>query len=61
MTEERRKVNQMADTNKKAIAYCDRIKEKYFDKIRDAVDALELLIDDDDWPLVKYREMLFLR
>ena len=61
MTEERRKVNQIADTNKRAIAYCDRIKEKYFENIRDSVDALELLVDDDDWPLVKYREMLFLR
>ena len=61
MTEERRKVNQIADTNKRAIAYCDRIKEKYFEGIREAVDALELLVDDDDWPLVKYREMLFLR
>ena len=37
------------------------IKEKYFDTIRDAVDKLELLVDDEDWPLVKYRELLFLR
>ena len=29
--------------------------------IRDAVDRLEGLIDDEDWPLLKYREMLFLR
>ena len=39
----------------------DQIKAAYFDVIRDAVDRLEGLIDDEDWPLLKYREMLFLR
>ncbi|MFN3840528.1 MAG: glutamine synthetase III [Cyclobacteriaceae bacterium] len=61
MIEERKRVNKITDTHKRAIAYCDDIKEKYFEKIRDAVDELELLIDDEDWPLVKYRELLFLR
>jgi glutamine synthetase len=61
MTEERKRVNKMTDTHKRAIAYCDDIKEKYFDVIRDAVDRLELLVDNEDWPLVKYRELLFLR
>ena len=61
MLEERKRINKITDTHKKALAYCDDVKEKYFDKIRDAVDELELLIDDEDWPLVKYREMLFLR
>jgi glutamine synthetase len=61
MIEERKRINKIADTHKRAIAYCDDIKEKYFDKIRDAVDKLELLVDDEDWPLVKYRELLFLR
>ncbi len=61
MTEERKRINKIADTHKRAYAYCDDIKEKYFDKIRDAVDKLELLVDDEDWPLVKYREILFLR
>src|SRR6478609_6896401 len=61
MVEERKRVNKIADSHKRAIAYCDDIKEKYFDVIRDAVDDLELLVDDEDWPLVKYREMLFLR
>lgn len=61
MIEERKRVNKITDSHKRAIAYCDDIKEKYFDKIRDAVDELELLVDDEDWPLVKYREMLFLR
>ncbi len=61
MVEERKRINKLSDTHKKAYAYCDDVKEKYFDKIRDAVDKLELLVDDEDWPLVKYRELLFLR
>jgi len=61
MIEERKRINKITDTHDRAFAYCDDIKEKYFDKIRDAVDKLELLVDDEDWPLVKYRELLFLR
>jgi len=61
MVEERKRINKIIDTHKRAFAYCDDIKEKYFDKIRDSVDKLELLVDDEDWPLVKYRELLFLR
>ncbi len=61
MVDERKRINKMTDTHKRAYAYCDDIKEKYFDKIRNAVDDLELLVDDEDWPLVKYRELLFLR
>ena len=61
MVEERKRINKITDTHKRAFAYCDDIKEKYFDKIRDAVDRLELLVDNEDWPLVKYRELLFLR
>lgn len=61
MVQERRKINKIEDVREKAIKYCDNIKGKYFDALRDSVDALELLVDDEDWPLVKYREMLFLR
>src|SRR5258708_9853729 len=61
MVEERKRINKIADTHKRSFAYCDDIKEKYFEQIRDAVDKLELLVDDEDWPLVKYRELLFLR
>ncbi len=61
MIAERKEVNKMEDTRERAVAYCDRIKEKYFEKIRHAVDQLELNIDDEDWPLPKYREMLFIR
>jgi glutamine synthetase len=61
MIEERKRLNKLTDTHKKALGYCDDIKEKYFDVIRDSVDKLELLVDNEDWPLVKYRELLFLR
>ena len=61
MINERKRINKIDDPRKKAIAYCDDIKGKYFDKIRHAVDKLELLVDDEDWPLPKYREMLFIK
>lgn len=61
MNKERGEVNKIDDTRERAIAYCDRVKTKYFDSIREAVDKLELMLDDEDWPLLKYREMLFLR
>ena len=61
MIDERRRINKIENSRKKAIAYCDDVKEQYFDKIRYAVDKLELYVDDEDWPLVKYRELLFLR
>lgn len=61
MTEERKRINLIEDNREKAIEYCDNVKEKYFDDLRYAVDKLELMVDDEDWPLVKYREMLFLK
>ena len=61
MVEARKKANKIVDVKERAISYCDDIKEKYFDVIRDSVDKLELLVDDEDWPLAKYRELLFLR
>jgi glutamine synthetase len=61
MIEERKRVNNIADTRAKAIGYCDDIKGKYFDVIRYHVDKLELVVDDAHWSLPKYREMLFLR
>ena len=61
MIDERKRLNKIEDTRRRAVAYSDDVKEKYFDRIRYAVDKLELLVDDEDWPLVKYREMLFIR
>ncbi len=61
MIEERKRLNKITDTHKRAIGYADEIKEKYFEVIRDSVDKLELLVDNEDWPLAKYRELLFIR
>lgn len=61
MIEERKRINKIANTRERALAYCYDVKEKYFEVIREAVDKLELLVDNEDWPLVKYRELLFLR
>ena len=58
MTEERKKANQVTDHRKQAIAYCDKVKA-HFDDIRYHVDKLEQMVDDESWPLPKYREMLF--
>ena len=60
MTEARKKANALSDTREKAIAYCDEVKP-FFDEIRYHVDKLELLVDDSEWELPKYRELLFLR
>lgn len=61
MIEARKKANALTDTREKAIAYCDEVKGKYFDVIRYHVDKLELMVDDKEWTLPKYRELLFLR
>ncbi|HZH70776.1 MAG TPA: glutamine synthetase III [Flavobacteriaceae bacterium] len=58
MIEERKKANNLGDSEKKAHAYCENVKP-YFDIIRYHCDKLELLVDDELWPLTKYRELLF--
>ena len=58
MTNERKKANNIKDTTKKATVYCNQVKP-LFDDIRYHCDKLELLIDDELWPLAKYRELLF--
>lgn len=60
MTEERKKANTIDDADKKAEAYCNKVKP-YFEQIRYHCDKLELLVDDELWPLTKYREILFTR
>ena len=54
----RKKCNEIENIREKAVAYCEEVKP-YLSSIRRACDKLELLIDDEIWPLVKYREMLF--
>ncbi|MBG8554065.1 glutamine synthetase III family protein [Hymenobacter guriensis] len=58
MVDARKVANKIDDTRERAIAYCDTVKS-HFDTIRRSVDKLELMVADEDWPLVKYRELLF--
>lgn len=60
MVEARKVANKLEVSHERAHAYCHDVKS-YFDTIRYHVDKLELLVDDEDWPLPKYREMLFIR
>lgn len=45
---------------KQAEVYCNLVKP-LFEPIRQASDALEMMVDDELWPMTKYREMLFTR
>ena len=58
MTNQRRKANKILDVEKIAKAYCNRVLP-FFENIRYQTDKLELLINDEDWPLPKFRELLF--
>ena len=58
MIAERKRINKLEDPKQKANEYSDIVKP-YFDKIRYSVDKLELMVDDEMWPLPKYRELLF--
>ena len=60
MIEERKKANKIDHADKKADAYCNKVKP-YFEVIRYHADKLELTVDDELWPLTKYRELLFTR
>jgi glutamine synthetase len=58
MIDERKKANVLVDSREKAYAYCDNIKS-LFDEIRYHADKLEIMVDDEMWPLPKLRELLF--
>jgi glutamine synthetase len=59
MIDERKKANQLEGL-KSAEAYCNKVKP-FFDEIRYHCDKLETMVDDNIWPLTKYRELLFTR
>ena len=56
----RRSVNAIPDVIEKAQSYDSRIRP-FLDDIRQHIDTLELIVDDEKWPLPKYRELLFVR
>ncbi len=58
MIDVRKQINKQKDLEKKANGYCQKVKP-FFDNIRYHCDKLELMIDDELWPLTKYRELLF--
>ncbi len=60
LIEARRVANRIASERDKAIAYHDTV-APMLESIRYHVDKLELIVDDEMWPLPKYREMLFVR
>jgi len=60
MIEERKKANIIIDIREKAIAYEKNVKP-YLEEIRYHIDKLELTVDNEIWPLPKYRELLFTR
>jgi len=60
MTEARKRINNIDNIEEHAKLYGNEVKG-FFEEIRYHVDKLEILIDDEDWPLVKYRELLYIR
>ena len=60
MIKARKVANKIASERKKAIAYHDTVAVA-FDEIRYHADKLEEVVDNEMWPLPKYRELLFVR
>jgi glutamine synthetase len=58
MVDARKVANKMEDEKEKSKAYSKNV-APYLDKIRYHIDKLELVVDDEIWPLPKYRELLF--
>lgn len=52
------KGNDLATAKEQALLYCNQVKP-LMDQIREVADELETVVDDNVWPLAKYREMLF--
>jgi glutamine synthetase len=59
MVDARKSANRLEDAREKAIAYHDTV-EPFLDIIRYHIDKLELIVDNQMWPLPKYRELLFI-
>ncbi|NQU54853.1 MAG: glutamine synthetase III [Bacteroidetes bacterium] len=60
MVEARKKANVVEDIMDKAEVY-DKTVRPYLDNVRFHIDKLELIVDNEKWPLPKYRELLFVR
>ncbi len=60
MLKELAKTEKLTHSHEKAIAICEKVKP-HLDTIRSFADDLETVVEDQYWPLPKYRELLFLR
>ncbi len=60
MVNARKVANKIDDEREKAIAYHDTVVPR-MENVRYHIDKLELMVDNEIWPLPKYREMLFIR
>ena len=60
MIDARKVANAIESEKAKAYAYEGTVKP-YLDDIRTHIDKLELIVDNELWPLPKYRELLFVR
>jgi len=60
MIEARKKANAIDDEHEKASMYCNLVRP-YISEIRYEIDHLEMVVDNELWPLPKYRELLFAR
>ncbi len=60
MIDARKAANNIESEREKAIAYHDKV-APYLDEVRYHIDKLELIVDNEMWPLAKYRELLFIR
>lgn len=60
MIQARRIANKIEDSHDLAVAYNTTVKP-YLESIRYHIDKMEEIVDDELWPLPKYRELLFNR
>ncbi|MDO5443906.1 MAG: hypothetical protein Q4G10_09565, partial [Bacteroidia bacterium] len=58
LVDRRAAANKIEDIHERAKVYSVSVKEM-MDKVRASADHLEMLVDDEMWPLPKYRELLF--
>ncbi len=58
LVEARKKANRIEDIAERAKVYSHEVKD-LMDKVRYSADHLEMVVDDEMWPLPKYRELLF--
>ena len=57
MTDIRRRLNKIESIPERALKYEQEVSPNMI-SLRKSIDDLEMIVDDDFWPLVKYREIL---